>query len=362
MVLKANDRRTSSPCHDEFRRPRSDYVRQAALETTTTTQIGPVILVIIYFNRAEPYNSSFNLLQWKMVHRRVKPEKRPVWYLFNCTANEFPSMIKSLMEIKVFANSIKKSAEALKHYGFNLIDLMTNQDKTGTNLRNITSVYSLTVATQIALIDILKAVGIVPSGVIGYGVEELLCGYADGSLTAEQVILAAYWTARTLEESKLEDGTMVDLATIRKRVLYKPAQIRRFINVTITRRLWEDFGKQNMPGKRARKHFSQLSEFERGLIIGMKTAGWSTCRVAGQVDRSECAIRNCWEQWIREGTHARKTGSGATRKITRRKDRRIVRQAFVDPTVTRSTIREDVGVAIIPQIISKHLAEANLKM
>ncbi|GFW64972.1 hypothetical protein TNCV_392381 [Trichonephila clavipes] len=28
MVLKANDRRTSCPCHDEFRVPRSDYVRQ----------------------------------------------------------------------------------------------------------------------------------------------------------------------------------------------------------------------------------------------------------------------------------------------------------------------------------------------
>ncbi|GFU47095.1 hypothetical protein TNCV_2616641 [Trichonephila clavipes] len=27
MVLKANDRRTSCPCHDEFRGPRSDYVR-----------------------------------------------------------------------------------------------------------------------------------------------------------------------------------------------------------------------------------------------------------------------------------------------------------------------------------------------
>ncbi|GFU80334.1 uncharacterized protein TNCV_3521091 [Trichonephila clavipes] len=45
-----------------------------------------------------------------------------------------------------------------------------------------------------------------------------------------------------------------------------------------------------MPGNRARRHFSQLSEFERGLIIGMKTAGWSTRRVAGQVDRFECAI------------------------------------------------------------------------
>ncbi|GFW24412.1 HTH_Tnp_Tc3_2 domain-containing protein [Trichonephila clavipes] len=88
-----------------------------------------------------------------------------------------------------------------------------------------------------------------------------------------------------------------------------------------------------MPGKRARRHFSQLSEFERGLIIGMKTAGWSTSRVAGK----------------------------ATRKTTRREDRRIVRQALVDPTVTRSTIRADVGVAIVPQTISRHLAETNLK-
>ncbi|GFX48610.1 transposable element Tc1 transposase [Trichonephila clavipes] len=86
-----------------------------------------------------------------------------------------------------------------------------------------------------------------------------------------------------------------------------------------------------------------------------------TRRVAGQVDRSECAVRNCWEQWSREGTHARKTGSGATRKTTRRGNRRIVRQALVDPTVTRSTIRADVGVAIVPQTISRHLAEANLK-
>ncbi|GFX34492.1 HTH_Tnp_Tc3_2 domain-containing protein [Trichonephila clavipes] len=116
-----------------------------------------------------------------------------------------------------------------------------------------------------------------------------------------------------------------------------------------------------MPGKRNRRHFSQLIEFERGLIIGRKTAGWSTLRVAGQVNRSECAVRNCWEQWTREGTHARKTGSGVIRKTTRREDRRIVRPALVDPTVTRSTIRADVGVAIVLQTISRHLAEANFK-
>ncbi|GFV56038.1 transposable element Tcb1 transposase [Trichonephila clavipes] len=116
-----------------------------------------------------------------------------------------------------------------------------------------------------------------------------------------------------------------------------------------------------MPGKRSRRHFSQLSEFERGLIIRLKTAGWSTHRVAGQVDRFECAVRNCWEQGTREGTHARKTGSGATRKTTRREDRRIVRQALVDPTETCSTIRAAVGIAIVPQTISRHPAEANLK-
>ncbi|GFX96150.1 transposable element Tc1 transposase [Trichonephila clavipes] len=98
----------------------------------------------------------------------------------------------------------------------------------------------------------------------------------------------------------------------------------------------------------------------------MKTEGWSTRRVAGQVDSSECAVRNYCEQWTRESTHARKTGSGASRKTTRREDRRIVREldqelALVDPTVPRSTIREDVGVAIVPQTISSHLAEANLK-
>ncbi|GFU96425.1 uncharacterized protein TNCV_90011 [Trichonephila clavipes] len=95
-----------------------------------------------------------------------------------------------------------------------------------------------------------------------------------------------------------------------------------------------------MPGKRSRRHFSQLSEFEKCLIIVMKTAGWLTRRVAGQMDRSECAVRNCWEQWTREGTHAWKTGSGATRKTTRREDRRILRQALVDPTVTLTYSRE----------------------
>ncbi|GBL74543.1 hypothetical protein AVEN_235467-1 [Araneus ventricosus] len=116
-----------------------------------------------------------------------------------------------------------------------------------------------------------------------------------------------------------------------------------------------------MPGRRVRRHFSQLRVFERGLIICMKNTGWSTHRVARQVDHSECAVRTGWEQWTRDGTHVRPTGSEATRKTTRREDRRIVRQALADPTLTRSTIQSDVGVPVVTQTISRCLSEANLQ-
>ncbi|GFW91243.1 transposable element Tc1 transposase [Trichonephila clavipes] len=119
-------------------------------------------------------------------------------------------------------------------------------------------------------------------------------------------------------------------------------------------------------GVTQRRATRRSGQFLQGFVqesrrVATYYSNQSTHRVAGQVDSSECTVRNCWEQWTREGTHARKTGSGATRKTTRREDRRIVRQALVDPTVTRSMIRADVGVAIVPQTISRHLAEANLK-
>ncbi|GFU27061.1 hypothetical protein TNCV_280441 [Trichonephila clavipes] len=64
----------------------------------------------------------------------------------------------------------------------------------------------------------------------------------------------------------------------------------------------------------------------------MKTAGWSKRRVAGQVDRSECAVKNYWEQWTREGTHARKTGLERPR---RPREERRSRRTEVDMSLRR---------------------------
>ncbi|GFS57900.1 DUF4817 domain-containing protein [Trichonephila clavipes] len=48
MVLKANDRRTSCPCHDEFRGPRSDYVRQVASENNNNNNTGPAPGIMLW--------------------------------------------------------------------------------------------------------------------------------------------------------------------------------------------------------------------------------------------------------------------------------------------------------------------------
>ncbi|GFW00710.1 transposable element Tcb1 transposase [Trichonephila clavipes] len=131
-------------------------------------------------------------------------------------------------------------------------------------------------------------------------------------------------------------------------------------NLELFRRIGSANQKRPSPSKRSFTIAPHL--FIRYGMEGRKQSICpSTHRVDGRVDRSECAVRNCWEQWTREGTHAWKTGSGATRKTTRREDRRNVRQALVDLTVTRSTIGVDVGVAIVPKTISRHFAETNLK-
>ncbi|GFT86468.1 transposable element Tcb1 transposase [Trichonephila clavipes] len=45
-----------------------------------------------------------------------------------------------------------------------------------------------------------------------------------------------------------------------------------------------------MPLRRFRRQYEQLSQFEKGEIIGMMEAGWSTRRVARQLGCSDCVV------------------------------------------------------------------------
>ncbi|GFS56761.1 HTH_Tnp_Tc3_2 domain-containing protein [Trichonephila clavipes] len=90
-------------------------------------------------------------------------------------------------------------------------------------------------------------------------------------------------------------------------------------------------------------------------------AGWTTRRVAGQVDRSECTVRNCVEQWTREGTHARENWVWSDQEDHEEK----IEESCGKHLWTHSDSFNDTSrrrrVAIVPQTISRHLAEANLK-
>ncbi|GFT89191.1 uncharacterized protein TNCV_3085681 [Trichonephila clavipes] len=52
--------------------------------------------------------------------------------------------------------------------------------------------------------------------------------------------------------------------------------------------------------RRFRRQYEQLSQFERGRIIGMMETGLPARRVARQLGRSDWVVRRCWDQWIQE--------------------------------------------------------------
>jgi len=72
------------------------------------------------------------------------------------------------------------------------------------------------------MVDLLTSIGIVPDFIIGHSIGELICGYADGCLTAEETILSAYFISLALHECqalKIINGSMaeinLDLETIK---------------------------------------------------------------------------------------------------------------------------------------------------
>lgn len=62
---------------------------------------------------------------------------------------QWPCMAKQLMHLEIFANSIRRSAEVLKPYGLDLIDLVTNGVKDTSNTRSIIPAFVSIAAVQV---------------------------------------------------------------------------------------------------------------------------------------------------------------------------------------------------------------------
>ncbi|GFS83140.1 HTH_Tnp_Tc3_2 domain-containing protein [Trichonephila clavipes] len=73
-----------------------------------------------------------------------------------------------------------------------------------------------------------------------------------------------------------------------------------------------------MPLRRNRRQYEQLTDFDRGRIIGLREAGWSNRRIGRHLGQSDMVVARCWQQWITEGRMYRRGGAIKRETIRRR--------------------------------------------
>ena len=65
--------------------------------------------------------------------------------------------------------------------------------------------------SQIAMVDVLKALDIKPDGMFGHSLGENVCAYADGCFTKYQAIMSAYYRGKASTEIPISKGLMASV-------------------------------------------------------------------------------------------------------------------------------------------------------
>lgn len=132
--------------------------------------------------------------------------KRQIWFVYSGMGSQWNNMLGDLMQIDVFAESIRKSCSILNKKGVDLLKILSSEDPTIYD--NILHCFVGIAAMQVALTDVIRALGIEPDGIIGHSLGELGCAYADGCITHEQMILSSYSRGKASLETTLIKGMM----------------------------------------------------------------------------------------------------------------------------------------------------------
>ncbi|GBN63076.1 hypothetical protein AVEN_179738-1 [Araneus ventricosus] len=116
-----------------------------------------------------------------------------------------------------------------------------------------------------------------------------------------------------------------------------------------------------MPLRRRRSHYQQLTEFERGRVVGLREGGFSFRDIAEGLGRNESIVHDCWQQWSREGTASRRPGFGRPRGTTEREDHRVRRMAVAHRTASAAEIRTAVGTTVTQRTVTNRLLEGQFR-
>ncbi|VVC87707.1 unnamed protein product [Leptidea sinapis] len=136
----------------------------------------------------------------------LEGEARPVWLVFSGMGSQWAGMARQLMRLPVFARSVHACADALRPHAVDLVHIVTEAPDAAFD--DVIASFVSIAAVQVALVDVLRAVGVKPAGIVGHSVGEIGCAYADETLSREQAVLAAYWRGRSIVDAKLAAGAM----------------------------------------------------------------------------------------------------------------------------------------------------------
>ncbi|XP_072934758.1 fatty acid synthase-like [Epargyreus clarus] len=132
--------------------------------------------------------------------------RRPLWFVYSGMGSQWAGMGTHLLRLPTFAAAIDKCRQVLEPKGLDIIGIITSQDKS--TFANILHSFVGIAAIQIGLTDVLHELGLSPDNIIGHSVGELGCSYADGCMTAEEMILSAYYRGLVSLQTPFIRGAM----------------------------------------------------------------------------------------------------------------------------------------------------------
>ncbi|UYV69717.1 Transposase [Cordylochernes scorpioides] len=109
-------------------------------------------------------------------------------------------------------------------------------------------------------------------------------------------------------------------------------------------------------GHRKRRQFKQTDAFTRGMVIGLKRAGWSIRQIAADTHLGASTVHRLWRRWLEQGNVAIYRNAGATRVTSARVDRRILRQAVAAPQATCTAILQHVQDTLDHSILTRTIS------
>lgn len=154
------------------------------------------------------------------VEERVVPaqqaaDKPVLGFVFTGQGAQWAGMGRELLEYSVFKDSITRSDHYLREVGCTWSleeEICRAKDSSRINFPEIAQ--PATTALQIALVDLLRSVGVQPAAVIGHSSGEIAASYTQGTLTAAEAIRIAFFRgicAAKLSQTQNRAGGMISV-------------------------------------------------------------------------------------------------------------------------------------------------------